>query len=965
MAKTRVTLFFSAKISILLILLLAQPTKAADPNYYWRTLTTAHFVITYPKGYESWAARTSVLAEKAYDVTTRIMGHHPHGKTHIVITDYTDLANGWATTYFRNTITVYAVSPDDVSELSDFDDWLWGLLLHEYTHILHMDTMGGLPRFINRIFGQIWIPNSLQPSWVLEGMAIYNETRFTLAGRNRSTYYDMILRTSVLEDRLQRLDEISSDPIVYPHGTIPYLYGSRFLWYLANRQGEDNLRFMSADYGNRAIPFAVQQSARMSFGRDLDVLYADFLKHLKQWAYETRNRVVSQGLVQGKRLVNQSENTFYPVFHPTDPHRLLYVGHDGHHPNAVRHIRMDTQGRVLSDTAWENSVVEAGPPAWDENNSAWFHQVEFSRWVHTRHDLFRVTPKGAQRLTYGARLTFPTIARKMRLAIRATSTGTHELVRVDTRGRVIDVLIPTTQRKRIYGVRISPDEQYATFSVMDRGQRDIELLHVASNTLQRITNDTAMDVTPTFSPDGRYLLFSSDRSGIFDIYAWDMREKRLFRVTRVLSGAFSPTVSADDRFLVYAGYTARGFTLFIMPFSPQRFLPSDDSWPQRAFSPWRETPYIHLFPDAPYQPWRHLAPQAWFLDYGFSETNRFTLSMMGFDPVQLHSWNTLSSYNPFTKEYAFNGNYTYDGWWFPMNVSLSFGRELRENARINRIWVEYPFSWYQVSCSTSIPVWQRFKRYASTFFSLTWSEGLVPKLFPPTRPDYPLPSLPTSFSHIGAAVGIWYRHIESSTYALDWENGESVTLTANPSWKLQNDSFWASFTLDTHVRRKLPWGNHTVLGLRLRAGTSVNASTPLFSVGGTQIDRGRFPPFWIDLQRNMVPGFPNLTDTGKHYWATNFALTFPLSWIGAGISTLPFFVRRVSAKVYGGLGEAFDTTTDWADPLLGLGAEIRFHLVAGYAGYMDLVLGVSKSLLPENDFLPYVQISSPLPEGVF
>ncbi len=950
---------------LLVLALLPEPAFAADPHYEWRTLETAHFVVTYPRGYESWASRTGVLAEKARDLVALMMGHAPRKKTHIVITDYTDLANGWATAYFRNTITVYAVSPDDVSELSDFDDWLWGLLLHEYTHVVHMDTMGGLPRFINRIFGQVWVPNSLQPSWVLEGMAIYNETRFTLAGRNRSTYYDMILRTSVLQDRPQRLDEISSDPIVYPHGTIPYLYGSRFLWHLANRQGEDNLRFMSADYGNRAIPFGLHVSSRMSFGRDLDELYAEFLRDLKRWAHETRDRVISAGLREGRRLVNQSETTFYPVFHPWDPHRLLYVGHDGHHPNAVRHLRIDANGRAVEDTVWESSVVEAGPPAWDGNDAAWFHQVEFSRWVHTRNDLFRVTRQGARRLTTDARLTFPAISGRIRLAVRALNTGAHELVRLDARGRVTDVLLPGSLRLRLYGVRLSPDGRRAAFSMMQRGRRDIAVMHLESRSVERITDDAALDVNPAWSPDGRYLLFSSDRDGIFDIYAWDVKVRRLFRVTRVLTGAFSPTVSADGRFLVYAGYTARGFTLFILPFSPDEFLPADDPWPVRADSPHRETPFPHLFPDAPYRPWRHLSPLVWFLDYGFSEAGRFSLSMMGFDPVELHSWNAYSSWNPATDEFEVQGNYTWNGWWWPVNASFSLGRERRGDARINREWVQYPFSWYQANLSSSIPVWQRMKRYASTFFSLTWSEGLVPELFPPVRPDYPLPYLPADFSRIGATAGFWYRRVESSTYALDWESGESVTLQVGSSWKLQADAPVTSATVDALVRRKLPWGRHTVLGLRLRAGTSLHATYPLFSVGGPQMDDGRMMPPWLSPRRNLVPGFPDLVDTGTRYWATNFSLTFPIAWVGAGISTLPFFVRRASAKVYGGIGEAFDSTADWADPLFGLGAEIRLHLVAGYAGYMDLSLGFRKGVLPEGDFLPYVELSSPLPEGIF
>ncbi len=953
------TFFF---IFFIFFLLSAVPAKAADPRFEWRSVETEHFVVTYPRGYEAWAGRVGVLAEKAHALLTLHMGWEPSGQTHMVITDYTDMANGWATAYFRRTITVFAVSPDDVSELSDFDDWLWGLILHEYTHILHMDTMGALPQLINRIFGQVWVPNSIQPSWVLEGMAIYSETRFSTTGRDRATYYDMILRTSALTDRLQRLDEISSAPIPYPHGSIPYLYGSRFLWYLANRYGEDNLRFMTADYGNRWFPFGVHQSARMSFGRDLDDLYAEFVQDQKQQAAVVRDRVLARGRREGRPLVSQAETTFYPVFHPQRPGELVYIGHDGHTPNSLRHISLDSQGRARTDQVWESSLIEAGPPTWD-GAGVLLHQIEYAERVHQRNDLFRAGPEGAVRLTQNARLAFPSVAGGVRVAVRLSSGG-HELVQIDARGHVTRVLLPAHQRRRIYGPRVSPDGRRVAFSMMEGGRRDLWLLELTSEVPVRLTDDTAMDVNPTWTADGRHLVFSSDRDGIYNIYAWEAATGRLARVTNVLGGAFSPTVSADGRFLVYAGYTSLGFNLFIMPFVPEDFLPAPPSFPIRADSPHQETAFPLVQDQKPYRPWRYLAPLAWFADYGYSAADRFSASAMGFDPVELHAWSAAASWNPLSNNYDGSLYYTYSGFWWPLNLGLTFGDETRNNARINRELFDYNYDWYKLEATLSVPVWQSVKRYASTFFTLSWNEGLTPELWPATRPDYPLPSLPGSYSRLGGKAGLWYQRVESSTYAVEWESGEYVSMSVEPSWRSDTDGVRWLGSIDGTVRRKLPLGRHTVFTSRLRLGGSLNAESPMYSVGGTQMESRMFLKPWM-TPRNMVPGFPDTLDVGKNYWAGTFSVSFPIAWLGAGYSTLPFFARRLSAKIFGGFGEAFNSTADWADPLVGGGVELRIHMIAGYAGAMDVVLGVTYGFGPQGEWQPYIQMSSPLPQGVF
>ena len=121
----------------------------------------------------------------------------PNEKTLIYLTDDTDSANGFAGVLPRNAIQLYATAPSGFSELDDYDDWLYGLVAHEYTHILHLDTMAGLPTIYNTIFGKTWAPNQIMPRWVIEGIATYEESKRSAGGRNRGTRFDEQIRIAM------------------------------------------------------------------------------------------------------------------------------------------------------------------------------------------------------------------------------------------------------------------------------------------------------------------------------------------------------------------------------------------------------------------------------------------------------------------------------------------------------------------------------------------------------------------------------------------------------------------------------------------------------------------------------------------------------------------------------------------------------------------------------------------------
>ena len=183
-------------LALLALLFGGSPARAGDPDLRFRSIETAHFRITYPEPLGRVAQRLAVVAESALSTLGPVLKHTPRSRTEILITDDTDSSNGSATAIPFTTVRLYLTAPDDRSELNDYDDWLYALFVHEYTHILHLDTVNGLPKWINYLLGfgvnTIYAPNQVQPRWFIEGLAVFEETERTSAGRLRSTMFDML-----------------------------------------------------------------------------------------------------------------------------------------------------------------------------------------------------------------------------------------------------------------------------------------------------------------------------------------------------------------------------------------------------------------------------------------------------------------------------------------------------------------------------------------------------------------------------------------------------------------------------------------------------------------------------------------------------------------------------------------------------------------------------------------------------
>ena len=481
------------------------------------------------------AQRLATVTEYVYARLTPVLGKGLGRKTHVVVTDEIDDYNGFAGVTPYPAVTLYANSPDDRAELNDYDDWLTDLFMHEYTHVIHTGTIGGwIVPTVNALLGLglgiVWSPNQLQPRWGLEGLAVFEETARTAAGRLRNAIWDMYLRAQTLEGKFQRIDQVSATPIQFPFGNSAYLYGSALMRYVAEHFGESVLLRWSRDYGapgvrHDILPGALNRSIRRVTGKTWLQLYADFKAELTRKYTAQRDAIVAQGVtsthmvaaaaavVAGAAGVHARRarahravvGRLLAAAHGAGGHRRAGAAGERHQDQVGGDRAADGCGRrPVAERRWATARLSRAAGGAD--------QLLLQRPLPLRPRGAReaAPDRGARALESGA------VARRQAGGVR----GHQELVarpRADARRHgptattPMELLIPVANMEHVYTPSWSPDGKTLAFSWW-RTQRAARHLHDGSGDADdhaRSPTIARYDLEPRFSPDGKWLYFVS------------------------------------------------------------------------------------------------------------------------------------------------------------------------------------------------------------------------------------------------------------------------------------------------------------------------------------------------------------------------------------------------------------------------------------------------------------------------
>lgn len=912
--------------SVFAALFLASLAAAAqpwDPALTFQTIETEHFLLHFHDGEEPLARRSAALAEEAHAQLVPLLGYTPREKTHIVLVDVDDAANGSAIPVPRNTIVLRAASPDSRTELHQAEDWAWNLIVHEYTHVLHTDNIGGPARILNLVFGKSLFPNGAWPRWFLEGLAVWTESELSVGGRLRSSLHDMQLRTHILEERALTLGELSNLPLEYPRLSTRYLYGGRFVDHVARAAGHGAIRGIVRENGASIIPYFLDTLSERHTGLTFDAHYDAWLGNLRLRA---ATQVAAVGTPSSETVLTHHGETRRTPRLSLDGKTVYSLLLDADERPRVQALDLGTGvERTLATVNGDGALamlpdgrILAGQPA--------MHGA-----FRSHDELFVIDPKNGDvdRLTHGARLSDPDVARDGRIvAVRRSGPGLTELVSFDSVATFDTPKVLHASARTVASPRFSPNGRRIVFLEQLHDTFDLRLLDLDTGAVRTLTEDGAQDLNPAFTSDDE-ILFSSDRTGIYDIHAINPDDGTTTRLTRVVGGAFEPL--RIDGALHYVRAGAAGMDLAKQP-EAQREAAIDAK--PLATEPARPSDVAAT--TRPYSALDTLAPTLRIpLLGGDARGLTLGITIAGADVLQRWRYGASGWWGLSSREPGFSASVAYDGSW--PSVSAYAGRRLDLVADAPDGYAETVLSG-GTTVSWNIRSWWSAIRidagWDASHFSPSGSFAIEPG--GPPAPERGLLST--------ARLGFTFSSARRFQRSISTEGGRrfAIELRGSNPW-LGSDFTTASAAASWTEFVALP--AHNVLAFRAGGGLGIGelGGRRLFALGGPAPYPSIDEIVSLQSPTRILRGFPRFAFTGRAYWLATAEWRFPLATLELAPSTLPIQVRRLHGAVFVDAGSAFDPGRT-APTAVGTGVELRTELVFGYNLVSDLRLGYAKGV---------------------
>lgn len=980
-----------------------------EPGIEWKTIESDHFRVNYPPGLEAIGRRVLAYAEDAHKKVAPYMGVKPYEKTEIVCFDTYDDTNANASNYPHNRImlNLHPPSPDSGFAMGRYDDWIRYVILHEYTHILHINATPWQLAQLNAILGQLFfsnvriqgIPSSLtayipnltmeSPRFITEGWAVTTESKFTPGGRAKEGDLDMRLRMAALADKLYSIDQVNgSYELDWPSGGNEYDYGTYFFQYLLATYGEDKPAAILRELGKvpwLGIDFAV---GRVIPGKSGNDIWNETIAWLKRRSAAQVGQIRQNPLTEAKALTASGRHHHHPRWLP-DGSVTVTESYKGKGSALVKVATGDKPG--ITRMFGKAPIGDATPTA---DGRYLYYAAQGDDRFASYSDIYRfdTTTREVKQLTTNRRAADPAIsADGKKLVAVATAEASNYLVLFDGEGKELKRLTSPSPEVTYANPSWSPDGSRIVVSRW-KGSR-YNLVEINPDTLatKELTSGDALDFYPAYTPDGKYVTFTSDRSGVFNLYALRLADGKLKRLTNVLGGAFDGRVSPDGKQLAFIDYGAKGYDLKVMPFSPEtgiaatmdETLTSDFKGQFVSRVTEKPTPVDMDFAlsakPRPYSPWPTLSPNNYL---PFAAVSQFG-AQAGF---ATHGRDVL--YQHFY--------YLYGGGYFSGLPALTghpyVGFSYQNDQWLPSLSLEYSKgpspSLYGVLNNKPVYLWQdqqalnlqmRLPGIPMPLLGSNWVTGdsYVVGMRTAHNQNYMLSDANlTSFTEIPAGTPVPATAIVQDsglsnsvyamfqrannyrrTYGVSPEGGSISTLGYEKGLPVLGgatnfDRVWGDY------RRyvPLPWTHH-VLAVRGLTGMNFGQNGGQFTVGGWDTSNRMLNQMDLTAATDVftsrvgLRGYDAvLANTGNKIGILSAEYRFPIAEVNRGLWTLPFYLDRV----YGAVG--YEAANVWDSPFMsdgsfrldrtlhGASLELRSQLSLWRYIKTDMRIGVAQGL---------------------
>lgn len=886
------------------------------PNEDWRTLRTEHFRVHFTPPLEQEARRAAVNAERAYaQLSTELVP--PRGTIDLVISDNVDYVNGYATTFPTNRIVVFAHPPADASGLRNYADWNALVVTHELTHIFHLDRSRGIWRVGQAIFGRnpLLFPNQYEPGWVVEGLAVYYESRLTGVGRLESSEHSMMARASALANRIPTLQELSPVTSRFPGGEVVYVYGSLLFDYLSRTRGPQSIRAFVERGAITPFPFILTATSRSAFGESFQTAWREWRDSLVR-EMKTPHQVMPEWL----QVTSAGRVALFPRW--LGDSVLLYSGNKGREMPAAYEVTLGGREKNLGRRNGTSPNVRL------PDGSIVFSQPDFLDPYHLRQDLYIQRGDRQIRLTRGARLTAPDARADGEIVAVQDMPATTRLVRISSRGGAITPITGTSIDTQWVDPRWSPDGSRIAAVEQTRGVSQIVVLDANGGRISSFGASPSINAQPSWSPDGKRIYFSSERNGMPQIYAADVsaRPVTLARLTDAATGVFSAEASPDQSKLAAVLFLADGDHIGVAPIpQPVGYAEIDSS---RASPRAGCADCVSIVAGLPplgaadtsratrYSPWLSLLPRYWvpLFESTTQDGTSFGAATSGYDVIGRHDYTVEVLRNNRFQENSAWLWYRYAGLGLPLldfYATQNFAHDVvvRQSGAITDT-VGNLSERDRITSLMATFIRPRFRSYSTASIG-----GELEATSYSTRPDTLLPHLSPFFSRsytypaiVGAAG---WSNVQRPDLSISPEDGITASVSGRQRWQ-RGTAGGSTRTVEAvtslYKSLDLPGFAHHVLALRGAGGWSDERSVDFLSAGGisgTSLEI--FPGIPVGQRRRIfgVRGYPISAEQGIRAYSASVEYRAPLLAPSRGFRFIPVFIDKASLSLFGETGRAW------------------------------------------------------------
>lgn len=657
--------------------------QAAHPKLYVQE--TEHLrVIYYDPAHEYLVPYLIRCFENALKFDQKLFHYTPSQKITILLKDFSDYGNGAAGSIPFNSISIYFEPLNYIYETTPLSERISGLTNHEMIHIVMGDNASSADRRARKIFlGKVDLsaddpismfysslasPRYYSPRWFHEGIAAFMETWLSGGlGRALGGYDEMVFRAKVRDNNhIYNYVGLESEgtAIDFMVGANSYLYGTRFMTYLADHYGVDKLLAWVTRTDSSRRYFSSQFS--LVFGKPLKEVWDEWISAEKEWQEANLNRIRQYPITKPRRLPFESlgsvSRCYYDPQTKTIYSAVQYVGHMAHlaalhmDTNKIEHLK-DVQGASLY---YVTSL--AFDPA--------HHRIFYGSDTHNWRDLnvIDLTTHRAERLMKDTRtgdLVYNSADQSL-WGMRHNN-GLSSLVRIRPPYTKVEPVFTFPYGTDLFDIDISPNGKDLAGAVANISSEqklvrfNIENLLKGDGTFETL-HDFEYNSPESFvySPDGRYLYGNSYQTGVSNIFCYDFQTKKMEVLSNAETGLFRPLPLPDGN-LIALEYTANGFVPSFVPTTPLNDVSAIDYLGQHLFEKSPELKTWKLPPPSTidtkkvitssgsYSPLRSTRPISLYpIVQGYKDTAAAGLRMDFSDGLHLSSGDVTASYSPDT-----------------------------------------------------------------------------------------------------------------------------------------------------------------------------------------------------------------------------------------------------------------------------------------------------------------------------